>query len=76
MTADAADRAVAHAFAVKLAGRDGADRLLDEARAEVTAMVAEPAFRADVERLAGELLRRRELDGEAISALLTSDREW
>jgi hypothetical protein len=74
VNAAASDEANARTLAVRLAGPHRADRLLDEARTEVAAMVAEPAFRADVARLAGELLRRRELDGEAIRALLAESR--
>jgi hypothetical protein len=46
------DEQQARDIAVRLAGREGADALLEAARAQVARLVAEPAFLADVERVA------------------------
>jgi hypothetical protein len=70
---NASDEADARALALRLAGPDGAERLLGEAREEVAAIVAEQDFRAEVERVATELLRRRDLDSEAIRTLTTEE---
>jgi len=61
-------------LALRLAGPAGADQLLEEARQQAAAIVAEKDFRADVERIAVQLLRRRELDSEAIRELTKENR--
>jgi hypothetical protein len=68
------DEQQARDIAVRLAGREGADALLEAARTQVARLVAEPAFLADVERVACELLRRRELTGDDINEFLKGER--
>ena len=67
---DGTDSARAWRLALELARGGGrAEQLLAEAYAQADAMVARPGFRAAAERVAVELLRRRELSGEGLAQL-------
>ncbi len=67
---DGTDSARAWRLALEVAGSEAeAEQLLAEAYAQADAMVALPGFRAAAERIAADLLRRRELNGQALDQL-------
>lgn len=68
---DGNDSARAWRLALEVAGSEAeAEQLLAEAATHAEAMIARPGFRAAAERVAAELLRRRELRGDVLDQFL------